>query len=92
MDTIAEVVVGEAMFLQNLMPDGEWIELQGVVAHHSPTLGFGVRFVNLNEEQQCQLRSLITRTNPNQDKSDEASQSRETPASDQIDEMSRHVM
>jgi hypothetical protein len=45
-DTIAQVV-GKNLFLSILLPDGEWFQVQGVVAHHSPRLGFGLRFVNL---------------------------------------------
>jgi hypothetical protein len=58
-DTIGEVIVGETLFLEILMSDGEWFELQGVVARDSPGLGFGVRFMNLNEKQQHQLDALI---------------------------------
>ncbi len=64
-DTIVEVIVGEVLFLQILLPDGQWIEFQGVVAHRAPRLGFGVRFVNLDENQCCQIRSLLMKENPN---------------------------
>ena len=40
MDTIAEVIVGETLFLKILKPDGQWFDLQGVVAHHPPQIGF----------------------------------------------------
>lgn len=63
-DTILEVIKGETLFLKTLMPDGEWFEMQGVVAHHSPRLGFGVRFMNLDEEQRLQIGSLIDQVNP----------------------------
>jgi hypothetical protein len=64
LDTIAEVIVGETLFIKLLLPDGEWFELQGVVAHHTPRLGFGVRFVNLDEKQNHQIRSLLGMHNP----------------------------
>jgi hypothetical protein len=59
LDTIAEVMVGETLFLQVLTAAGEWFELEGVVAHHTPRLGFGVRFVNLDEKQDHQIRSFL---------------------------------
>lgn len=55
-DTILEVTKGETLFLKIRMPDGGWFELEGVVAHHFPRLGFGVRFVNLNDEQRRFVR------------------------------------
>lgn len=58
-DTIVQVNVGETLFLQLLMPDGIWVELPSVVARHSPGLGFGVRFINHDEQQQHQIQSLL---------------------------------
>jgi len=58
-DTIVEVVVGETLLLKILMGHSDWFELKGVVAHHFPRLGFGFRFVNLDEKQRCRVRSLI---------------------------------
>lgn len=58
-DTIAEVIVGETLFLKVLMPDGQWLDLEAVVAHHTLRLGFGVRFVNLDEKQRHQIRSFL---------------------------------
>lgn len=52
------------MSIKILMRDGEWFEVKGVLAHHSPHLGFGVRFVNLDEGQDRQIRSLIDQGNP----------------------------
>ena len=40
MYTIAEVIAGETLFLKILKPDGQWFDLQGVVAHHPPQIGF----------------------------------------------------
>lgn len=77
MDTIAEVGVGETLPLQILMPDGQWIELQAVVAHHTPRLGFGVRFVNLNEKQRHEIRSLLNLQNASPPESGDTSNFRE---------------
>lgn len=92
-DSIAEVIVGETLFLKLLMPDGEWFELQGVVAHHTPRLGFGVRFVNLDEKQHHQIRSLLRLQNPGPDESSDTSECRETLIPlEQIDFTSRGIM
>lgn len=58
-DTILEVTEGENLSLQIRMPDGEWLEVEGVVTHLCPRLGFGVRFVNLTEEHGRRIRGLI---------------------------------
>jgi hypothetical protein len=65
-DTILEVIKGEAFVLKILMPAGGWFEVHGIVAHHSPRLGFGVRFLNLNAEQRRRIRELIAQFNPNE--------------------------
>ncbi len=62
-DTIGEVIVGEPLLLKILMPNGQTLDLEGIVVHHSPRLGFGVRFVNLSEKQRSQVRSLIESKN-----------------------------
>ncbi|HVQ39184.1 MAG TPA: PilZ domain-containing protein [Pyrinomonadaceae bacterium] len=72
-DTILEVTKGEILSLSIMMPDHEWLELEAVVAHHFPRLGFGVRFVNSSEAQRRQIRSLIYRSNPTIGESSSAS-------------------
>lgn len=58
-DSIAEVTMGETLIIEILLTNGEWFELKGVVAHHTPRLGFGVRFVNQEAAQRRQIRSLL---------------------------------
>jgi hypothetical protein len=41
------------------LPGGEWLELSGEVAHHTPPVGFGVRFLDLSEDQLKRLRAFI---------------------------------
>ena len=85
-DTIVEVSLGETLFLRIQMPHGEWFELQGVVAHHTPGMGFGVRFVNLDEKQQQQIRSLLRTANTSRAESSDTSEGHETLIpSEQID-------
>lgn len=93
MDTIAEVIVGETLFLKILMPDGQWFDLQGVVVHHTPRLGFGVRFVNLDEKQHHQIRSLLRIQNASPPQYADTSESRATSMpEEQIDLTSRNIM
>src|SRR5687767_5620524 len=62
-DTLGEAQVGEILSLKIQMPNGEWIELSGEVAHQTPPLGFGMRFENLSDEQVDKLRSVIGQLN-----------------------------
>ncbi len=59
-DSIAEVYVGEFLRLKIQLPNGQWLELMGEVAHRVSRLGFGVRFVDLANEQLMTLQWLIT--------------------------------
>ena len=61
-DAIAEVVSGEALIIKILLHDNHWLDLRGVVAHVFPRLGFGVRFVNLDEKQRRVISRLINQT------------------------------
>jgi hypothetical protein len=62
-DSIIEVFKGEILFL-NILSEGEWFDVEAIVAHHSPRLGFGVRFINLDEAQRRRIRSLIHQVGP----------------------------
>ena len=62
-DTLGEAQVGEILSLKIQMPNGEWIELSGEVAHQTPPLGFGMRFKNLSDEQVDKLQSVIGQLN-----------------------------
>jgi hypothetical protein len=42
-----------------LLPDDDWLYLEGEVRHHRHGLGFGVQFVDLNEEQTENLQRLL---------------------------------
>jgi hypothetical protein len=59
LDTVGEVMVGEIVAFRVLLPDDDWLYLEGEVRHHSHGLGFGVQFVELNEEQTENLRRLL---------------------------------
>ena len=58
-DTLGEASTGEILRLKLQLPDGPCLELKGAVAHQSPPLGFGMKFIDLSGEQLQTLRSLI---------------------------------
>lgn len=58
-DSLSGVGVGELLKFKLKLPDGNWLELTGVVAHQTPPLGFGLRFVNLADPELEKLRSFI---------------------------------
>jgi Tfp pilus assembly protein PilZ len=59
-DTLGEAQKGEVLSFKLLLASGQWLQLTGEVAHMTPPLGFGLRFVDLTEDQIKELRSLIT--------------------------------
>jgi hypothetical protein len=59
LDTVGEVMVGEIVAFRVLLPDDDWLYLEGEVRHHKHGMGFGVQFVDLNEEQTEKLLLLL---------------------------------
>jgi len=59
LDTVGEVMAGEIVAFRVLLPDDDWLYLEGEVRHHSHGRGFGVQFVDLNEEQTEKLLLLL---------------------------------
>jgi PilZ domain len=59
LDTVGEVLVGEIVAFRVLLPDEDWLYLEGEVRHHRHGMGFGVQFVDLNEEQVEKLLRLL---------------------------------
>jgi hypothetical protein len=58
LDSVGEVRRGEIVGFRVLLPDQDWLYLEGEVRHHSKE-GFGVKFVDLNEEQEEKLYWLL---------------------------------
>jgi len=58
-DTMGEAYVGELLTFRVQVADGAPLELTGEVAHHMRPVGFGLRFVDMTDEQREQLLSLI---------------------------------
>lgn len=59
LDTVGDVMVGEIVAFRVLLPDDDWLYLEGEVRHHRHRAGFGVRFVDMNEEQTEKLLRLL---------------------------------
>lgn len=59
-DTTGQAHIGERLTVRIQTPDGGCLELTGEVAHESRPIGFGLRFVDLSDEQREQLRSFLT--------------------------------
>lgn len=58
LDSVGEVRRGEIVGFRVLLPDDDWLYLEGEVKHHSMQ-GFGVQFTELNEEQAEKLQWLL---------------------------------
>jgi len=58
LDSVGEVRRGEIVGFRVLLPDDDWLYLEGEIRHQSAA-GFGVQFVDLNDEQLEKLRWLL---------------------------------
>lgn len=58
LDSVGEVRRGEIVGFRVLLPDDDWLYLEGEVRHHDIN-GFGVQFIELNEEQTEKLQWLL---------------------------------
>ena len=59
LDTVGEVMRGEIVGFRVLLPDGDFLYVEGEVRHYTAGVGFGVRFLDLNDEQLKNLKRLI---------------------------------
>lgn len=59
LDTVGEVRRGEIVGFRVLLSDGDFLYLEGEVRHYTAGVGFGVQFVDLNDEQMAGLKRLI---------------------------------
>jgi hypothetical protein len=59
LDSVGEVRSGEIVGFRVLLPDDDWLYLEGEVRHYTRGIGFGVKFVDLNEEQTEKLQWLL---------------------------------
>jgi hypothetical protein len=59
LDTVGEVMTGEIVAFRILLPDGDWLYLEGEIRHHRHGFGFGVQFVDVNDDQMEKLRWML---------------------------------
>ena len=59
LDSVGSVRLGEIVGFRVLLPDDDWLYLEGEVRHYGSGTGFGVKFIDLNDEQQEKLQWLL---------------------------------
>ncbi len=59
LNTVGETRSGETVGFRVLLPDGDWLYVEGEVRHHTAGLGFGVKFVDLEPEQEEKIDWLL---------------------------------
>jgi hypothetical protein len=59
LDSVGEVMTGEIVAFRVLLPDGDWLYLEGEVRHHRAGVGFGVQFIDLDDQQRDKLHLLL---------------------------------
>src|SRR4030095_4499442 len=59
LDTVGEVGLGEIVAFRVLLPDGDWLYVEGEVRHYKPKLGFGVQFVDLDQQREVKIALVI---------------------------------
>jgi CheY-like chemotaxis protein len=58
-DTLLQATTGEMITFQVHLPTGHWVQMRGQVMHTHPTIGFGVRFVDLTPEERVLVEQVI---------------------------------
>lgn len=59
MDTMGESEVGALIRFRFQLPCGEWLDLQAEVVHYQRTVGIGLRFVSLSQDEEAKIRELL---------------------------------
>jgi hypothetical protein len=59
LNTVGEIRTGETVGFRVLLPDGDWLYVEGEVRHHTVGLGFGVQFVDVDREQEEKIEWLL---------------------------------
>lgn len=58
LNSVGEIRVGETVGFRVLLPDGDWLYVEGEVRHHGGR-GFGVKFVDLEPQQEEKIHWLL---------------------------------
>ena len=59
LNTVGEAMRGETVCFRVLLPDGDWLYVEGEVRHHTRGLGFGVQFADLDPQQEEKIEWLL---------------------------------
>ncbi|MCU1268083.1 MAG: hypothetical protein JWM21_4401 [Acidobacteria bacterium] len=59
MNTVGEIMSGEMVGFRVLLPDGDWLYVEGEVRHHTVGRGFGVQFTDLDPDQNEKIEWLL---------------------------------
>lgn len=59
LDTVGETMTGEVVCFRVALSDGDWLYLEGEVRHHRPGIGFGVSFLELEQQQEEKIEALL---------------------------------
>ena len=59
LNSVGETRVGETVGFRVLLPDGDWLYIEGEVRHHHGGRGFGVKFMDLDPEQEQKIEWLL---------------------------------
>lgn len=59
LDAVGETMTGEVVCFRVALPDGDWLYLEGEVRHHTQRMGFGVRFLDLEPQQQAKIEAIL---------------------------------
>lgn len=60
LDTVGEIMTGEIVGFRVSLADGDWLYVEGEVRHHTPRKGFGVRFLDLEQQQKEKIEALLS--------------------------------
>jgi uncharacterized protein (TIGR02266 family) len=58
-DTVGQANVGEVLLFKMRLPSGEPIELEGEVTYVAESIGFGVRFRSITEDEEQKIEWLV---------------------------------
>ena len=59
-DSMSRVESGETIDLEVELPSGEWLPLQGQVTSYQESVGFGLQFSDLSDDQEAALKAFLS--------------------------------
>lgn len=78
-DSFGTVVTGEILRFEIQLSEDERLYFEGEAVHSTPDVGFGLRFVNLDDEQLQKIRRVIGAGAPADDTATSAHNDKEIP-------------